>query len=180
MKNQPSEIESIVVRCQLGQSDAWEELVCMWHPKLWRFISRMLPDIESAEDTLQNVWLRVIRSLIRLREPKRLNAWIYQIARAAVADRLRKQYRQPPIESLVEPAMVDEGLEQFEQTELIANSLSSLHPADREVVVLYYLEDLSLGEVAEACGIPNGTVKSRLHRARTIMRKAIEKENKPS
>jgi len=79
----------LVLRCQLGDRAAWEELVRLCHPRLWRFVAGMLTDRASAEDVLQDVWLRVVRSLVRLRDPGKLSAWLYGIARAAIADRLR-------------------------------------------------------------------------------------------
>jgi RNA polymerase sigma factor (sigma-70 family) len=164
----------LVVRCQLGDESAWRELVERWHPRLWQFVSRMLSDQTVAEDVLQTVWLRVVRSLIRLRDPDRLAAWIYRIARLAVADQLRHQYRQPQIEEIVDVTQVDHGITTFEVGEAIKHGIRELHVADREVVVLFYIEQLSIAEVAGICELPEGTVKSRLNRARTQLRHTLE------
>lgn len=120
----------LVVRCQLGHESAWRELVERWHPRLWRFVSRMIGDQMIAEDVLQTVWLRVVRSLIRLRDPDRLAAWIYRIARLAVTDQLRHQYRQPQIEAIEEVTQVDYGIAKFEVGEAIEHGLRELHVAD--------------------------------------------------
>jgi RNA polymerase sigma factor (sigma-70 family) len=166
----------LVVRCQLGDESAWRALVEQWHPRLWRFVLRMLSDQTAAEDVLQTVWLRVVRSLIRLRDPDRLAAWIYRIARLAVADQLRHQYRQPLTVKIEDVTQVNLCLTAFQVGEEIEHGLRELHVADREVVVLFYLEQLSVAEVAGICELPEGTVKSRLNRARFQMRDTLEKK----
>lgn len=167
----------MAIRCQLGDPLAWEELVRRWHPRLWRFVLGMLSDRTSAEDVLQNVWLRVIRSLVRLREPEKLSAWLYGIARSAITDRLREQYRHPPADEVSEVSDSDDSLKAVDVSDSLRAGLAQLHPADREVVVLFYFEERSLDEVAEISRIPSGTVKSRLHRARRVIREALEQES---
>lgn len=137
----------------------------------------MLPDEAIAEDVLQIVWLKVVRSLARLREPERLSAWLYRIARLAVADQLREQYRRPLPDKLGEVPELDDGIELLDIADAIETGLSQLHPTDREVVVLYYLEQRPVCEVAEICGVPSGTVKSRLHRARCKIRETLINED---
>lgn len=171
----PSETSDalLVVRCQLGDEQAWEQLVGLWQPRLWRFIMRMVSDELRAEDVLQTVWLRVVRSMVRLKDPHRLAAWLYGIARATIADRFREQYRRPPSEVLTEIPTFDSGADQLVLTEFVDAGLDRLHPTDREAVVLHYLEELPLAEVAEICGVPVGTIKSRLHHARSVLRRTL-------
>ncbi len=167
----------LVLRCQLGDRMAWESLVHRWHPRLWRFIFGMLGDRPVAEDVLQNVWLRVVRSLVRLREPERLEAWMYQIARNVIADRFREQYRRPVHDEFVEEVCPDDGFSSIDLNDSLRSALTQLHPIDRETVVLYYLEEKTLDEVAGICGVPAGTVKSRLHRARRQLGEFMNNEN---
>lgn len=61
----------ITARGQLGDPRAWDILVERWHPKLWRYVARMLVNDEKVDDVLQDTWMRVVRSLVRLREPMR-------------------------------------------------------------------------------------------------------------
>ena len=163
----------LAVRCQLGEPTAWEDLVHRWHPRLWAFISRMTADQARAEDVLQTVWLRVIRSMVRLREPERLAAWLYGIARATVADQFRELYRTPPTEEFLDVSHTDDDTDQFTAADAVETGLRHLHPIDREAVVLHYFEDLPVAAVAEICGVPPGTIKSRLHRARRLMRETL-------
>jgi RNA polymerase sigma-70 factor (ECF subfamily) len=164
----------LVIRCQLGDEAAWRQLVERWQPRLWRFIGRMIGDRTVAEDVLQTVWLRVIRSLMRLREPERWPAWVFGIARTTIADRFRQQYREPANDFLDDVAASDVGSEQFMLAEYLDTGLERLHPTDREAVVLHYLEELPVSDVAAICGVPTGTIKSRLHRARQVLRRALQ------
>ncbi len=163
----------IVVRCQLGNQDAWRQLVERWHPRLWTFIVRMVPQQAAAEDVLQTVWLRVVRSIVRLREPERWSSWVYGVTRATIADRFREQYRRPPADQVDEISIIDSGSEKMALAEFLGAGLERLHLTDREAVVLHYLEGLPLADVAEICGVPTGTIKSRLHRARVSLRKTL-------
>jgi RNA polymerase sigma factor (sigma-70 family) len=172
--NDPDPPDAVLaVRCQLGDTDAWETLVRRWHPRLWRFIARMLSDRTAVEDALQSVWLRVVRTLVQLREPEKLTAWLYGIARRTVADRLREHYRHPPPDEVGEIPDWDRGIEMLTAVDAVEMGLGRLHPADREAVVLHYLEELPIAEVAEICGVPPGTIKSRLHRARRVLHSTL-------
>ena len=176
MSKQDLQDALLAVRCQLGEMDAWEKLVEHWNPRLRRFISRMLADQVSAEDVLQTVWMRVVRSMVRLQDPERLAAWLYRIARLAIADQLRGQYRRPAGYIDKDVGETDDGIELVDVTDTIVTGLTHLHPTEREAVVLHYLEQRPIGEVAEICGVPPGTIKSRLHRARRILRETLENE----
>lgn len=168
---------NLVIRCQLGDREAWESLVIRWHPRLWRFIFGMLGNRPTAEDALQDTWLQIVRSLIRLREPERLEAWMYQIARRVIADRLREQYRRPASEAFTDMAEEAVELDAIETLDSLRSALIQLHPSDRESVVLHYLEGKTLDEVAAICDVPSGTIKSRLHRARCQLGKILKKES---
>ncbi|MFB4284013.1 MULTISPECIES: RNA polymerase sigma factor [unclassified Nonomuraea] len=165
--------ELLVVRAQLGERAAWAELVARWRVPVWTYVRRML-DAERADDVTQEIWLSVVRGLPRLREPGRFAPWLFTIARRSVTDRLRGEYARAdehvaagelPTEDPVE-AMVD-------RAELIA-ALAGLPVLEREILVLFYLEDLSVGECAQICLVPVGTVKSRLNRARRMLREHLE------
>ena len=172
----------LAVRCQLGHADAWDELVRVWNPRLFAFTRRMVGDDATADDVVQNVWVRVVRSLGRLRDPIKLRAWMYRIARAAVNDRLRRQYRRRETAAVdgsvaADPPADDPSIDRWVESEATADAIRRLHPRDREVLVLFYFHDLSVGEVAEACGVREGTVKSRLARARGRIKPLLEPEN---
>jgi RNA polymerase sigma factor (sigma-70 family) len=164
----------LAVRCQLGEQQAWEELVTRWQPRLWSFVARMISDQAVAEDVLQDVWLSAVRSIVRLRDPQQWTSWIFGIARKRIADRFREQYRHREAEILEDVATDDAGIENFTRMEVVDAGLAKLHAMEREVVVLHYLEGLPLSEVASICGVPVGTTKSRLHRARQVLKHELK------
>ncbi len=158
---------AVVVRAQVGEREAVGELVRGWHPAVWGFVRRMVGRDDIADDVSQEVWLAVVRGLPRLREPEGFAAWVFTIARRRVVDQLRSQYvehGQPPVGD--EPDVADEVVDRVDVMRLV----DRLPVVEREVLVLFHLEDLSLEECAEVLGVPVGTVKSRLYRARRLMR----------
>ncbi|MET8338861.1 sigma-70 family RNA polymerase sigma factor [Streptosporangium canum] len=160
--------ELLVVRCQLGEREAFTELVRAWHDPIWTYVRRMLGPAE-ADDVSQEVWLAVLRGLPRLKEPGRFAPWLFTIARRAVANRLREEYGRPEAAAEGEPVSQDATTALVDRAELVAG-LSGLPVREREILVLFYLEDLSVEDCAEICAVPVGTVKSRLSRARRMLR----------
>ena len=165
----------LVVRCQLGERAAFDDLIQRWAGPLHRYALKLTHDPALASDLTQDIWLRVIQGLGRLREAGQFRAWLFGIAHRTFVDRLRIRYATP----------VDTGmeLEDFAAEEdiaadpvmerALATGMASLPVVEREVLTLFYLEELSLAEIAHVLGIPTGTVKSRLFRARTLLRKHI-------
>ncbi|GAA3418598.1 RNA polymerase sigma factor [Streptosporangium vulgare] len=160
--------ELLVVRCRLGEREAFAELVRTWHDPVWNYVRRMLGP-SRADDVAQEVWVAVVRGLPRLKEPGGFAPWLFTIARRAVADRLREEYARPEIPLEEEQASADPADALVDRADLLAG-LSGLPVREREVLVLFYLQDLSLEDCARICAVPVGTVKSRLSRARRMLR----------
>ena len=175
------EDELLAVRCQLGEPAAMDALVERWHPALWRYVRRLSASDDAAADVVQDTWLRVLRALPRLRDPARLRAWLFGIARRALMDALRGRYaadaRALPDDPDAGPPddadAPDDAWERAESRALVHEALARLPLVEREVLVLFHLEALSLAQLAEVLGVPLGTVKSRLHRARRLLREAL-------
>ena len=169
--------ELLVVRCQLGEPDAFDELIARWQTPLWVYIRRMTGRNEDAQDVLQDVWLRTIRGIPRLRDGARLRAWLFGIARRVLMDRLRRQYATPAVGPLdgEDPEWEPELLHREADLTAMEAALDTLPLAEREVLTLFYLRDLSLVELADTLDIPVGTVKSRLFRARRLLRTTMER-----
>ncbi|WP_036966983.1 RNA polymerase sigma factor [Promicromonospora kroppenstedtii] len=175
--------ELLVVRAQLGSRSALEDLVTRWQRPVWLYVRRML-DSERADDVAQEAWIAVVRALPRLREPDRFAPWLFTIVRRAVLNRLRDQYADrhdlvggPDRGAFDRPddAVPDAVDELVDRAEMI-DRLAGLPVLEREVLVLHYLEDLSVQDCAQVCGVPSGTVKSRLNRARRLLREHVEGE----
>ena len=171
----PAADELLAIRCQLGEPAAFDELIAGWHTPLWSFVRRLVGSDDAAREIFQDVWVRVIRGIPKLRDGSKLRAWIFGIARRTLMDRLRQEYARA---STVD-VEIDEiagnvpAIEDAEDLHELERALTGLPIIEREAVTLFYLEELSLNEVAEALKVPVGTIKSRLHRARRLLRQAL-------
>lgn len=168
--------ELLVVRCQLGEREAFRELVRVWHAPLWCYVRGMVGSPHLADDLAQEAWVAVLRGLPKLRQPERFAPWLFTIARRAVTDHLRRAYRAS--ETSVEEAgtvAVDDGdsLSCVLTRMQVEAGLNGLPLLEREVLILFHLQDLPLAACAEVLGVPPGTVKSRLHRARRMLRSVL-------
>ena len=169
--------ELLVVRCQLGESAAFEDLISRWHRPLWQYIRRMTGRDADAQDVLQDVWLRVIRGMAGLRDGSRAGGWLFGIARRVLMDRLRRQYAMPEVRNIDHEDVIEPEPDNRENDlEALDAVLEALPLLEREVLTLFYLRDLSLSDIADALSIPTGTVKSRLFRARRMARAAMREE----
>jgi len=166
--------ELLAVRCQLGERAAFDELIERWHSPLWHYVRRLLGDGDMAAEVLQEVWIRVLRGLPTLRQPSRLRAWLFTIARRTAMDRLRIKYSEPPAASIddVDVAGPEEP-DLAQDLEAMQQELARMPLVEREVLVLFYLEELTLDQIAAVLGVPPGTVKSRLFRARRMLRQQM-------
>lgn len=172
--------ELLVIRCQLGEPEAFDALVLRWHPPLSRYIKGLLPNDNAADDVVQELWIGVLRGIARLREPGALAPWLFSIARRAVMTRLRQRYAAAVEVSLGAPEEIGAADIPVDTNEddwtTLERHLDTLAVIDREALVLYYLKELSLQELSTLLAIPVGTVKSRLHRARLQLRALAGRE----
>jgi RNA polymerase sigma factor (sigma-70 family) len=176
IENRARQDEWLVVRCQLGERPAFDALIDRWHTPLWRYIRQLTSNDDMAQEIAQEVWLRVVRGINRLRDGAKWRAWLFGIARRVLMDRLRAQYAMPLAAEaeLADVPADDTGVDPEELSAALHDELAKLPLVEREVLTLFYLRELSLGEVADVLGIPLGTVKSRLFRARHLLRRELE------
>ena len=172
------EDDLLAVRCQLGESEAFDELIRRWHEPLWKYARRLTGDDDAAAETVQEAWLRVLRGIARLRDPERLRAWLFGITRRVVMDRLRASYSEPPMVPIedVDLGSADDARDLADDLNAMQEELARLPLLEREVLVLFYLRELTLPELAEVLGVPVGTIKSRLFRARHSLRRQMEEK----
>lgn len=176
----PDRIEEqlMVLLARQGNGDAFRGLVDRYDRRLLYFVRRILGESDGAFDVLQSVWLTVHRKFRRLKSPEAFRVWIYRIAHDRAVTELRRRTRRPVLfedVAAVEP-IVETGSEQaaFENAELVHAALRDLSIDHRRVLTLHFLEEMPVEEIAEVVGRPPGTVKSRLHYARTALRRRIE------
>jgi RNA polymerase sigma-70 factor (ECF subfamily) len=167
--------EWLALGCQRGRPDAFEELIREMERPLLYYVTKLLRDDERALDVLQEIWLRAFRSIRRLKEPLRLRPWLYRIAHGLVVDRIRRDVSQAHAEQAraVMPDAVAEESFAAEDAAAIHRALDALDDKHREVLILHFLEDLPLADIAAVIGCPVGTVKSRVFYARQALRDVL-------
>lgn len=168
--------ERLAIRCQLGEPGALEDLVRRWHPSLHRYVRAWLTDSSAVDDVLQTTWLGILRGLPGLRTPAAIAPWIFRIARATVMSHLRRRYAEPAV--LEDWDAEDSSIEEPLRWADLERAVDRLAEPEREAVVLFYLDELSLVDVAAVLDVPAGTVKSRLHRARRQLRALLEADTR--
>jgi RNA polymerase sigma-70 factor (ECF subfamily) len=170
--------ELLVLRCQRGERDALEELVAKWERRLFYFLRRLGADEQDAWDHLQQTWLKVLRGIARLKEPRQLAPWLYRIARnTAISHGQASSLHRERLEELpAADAEEDFGPRHFDDVEQIHHGLLQLALPHREVLTLHFLESMSVEEIAEVIEAPPGTVKSRLYHAKRALRALLTKE----
>lgn len=179
MTNPKQEI-FLVLRSQTGDKKAFDELLKRVQQPLFRYIYRLTGEHALAEDVLQEVFIIIYRKLRWLENPKLFRAWAYRIASRETFRRIQMEKRwtqQIRDEETLERISSDEKNEIYEP-ELIAkipDLLAEISPASRAVIVLHYLEEMSLSETAEILDIAPGTAKSRLAYGLESLRKKLKK-----
>jgi RNA polymerase sigma factor (sigma-70 family) len=171
--------ELLVLRCRRGQKAAFEELIRSWEKRLFYYIRRLLDDEQEAWHVLQETWLKVLQDIAKLREPRKLPAWLYRIARNTAISHLRtKRARQELLQRDARPPDVPDDANNlaFQDAEQVHYGLGRISLRHRDVLTLFFLQDLSVEEIAEALQIPPGTVRSRLYHAKRALRAVLEKE----
>ncbi len=170
-----------VLRAQTGDRAAFDELLKIIQQPLFRYIHRLVGEHAVAEDVLQEVFIIIYRKIRWLENAKLFRAWTYRIASREAFKRLKKERRwseQVRDENFLEtiPAKSAEEIYAPELIREIPKLISTVSPASRAVLILHYLEDLPLSEVAEILDCSPGTVKSRLAYGLESLRRKLEKE----
>lgn len=156
-----------VLRAQSGDAQALNELLKAVSEPLYRYILSVVREAHSAEDILQEVLIRIYRKLGWLKEPEMFRSWSYRIASREAFRHLKRNRRWT--EQIRDEAVLTSLTSSVSGEELAPEVIHQLHervailsPASRAVIVLHYLHEMSLDEVAAVLGISVGTVKSRL------------------
>lgn len=171
----------LVLRAQSGDREAFNELLKLIQTALFRYIFRLIGEHELAEDVTQEVFLIIYRKIRWLENPQFFRAWAYRIASREAFKRLKKERRwteQIRDEKVLEEISARETAEIYEPKliEKLPTLISEVSPASRAVLILHYLDEMPLSEIAEILDISLGTVKSRLAYGLTSLREKIKKE----
>jgi RNA polymerase sigma-70 factor (ECF subfamily) len=167
-----------VAAARAGSPEAWEALFQRYQLPLYAYVFEVIRSEQAALDVVQETFISAARNLASLRDDARFGSWMFSIAHRKCVDRWRKSGREEPQE--VADSLPDEEgdpselLIRREQETEFMNLIEQLPPAQRSVLLLHFMEDFSLEEIAGITGAPPGTVKSRMHHAKRALRKLME------
>ena len=166
----------LVLAAQGGDAGAFERLATRWHPRLFRHARRMTGDVEGARDVTQEAWVAIVRGLGRLQDPARFAPWALRITGRRCADWIARRSQARSRNAGRDPALVVTSRANPDVDDLsrVRDALRRLDRSDRGLLAMFYLEGFSVAEIAHACSVPPGTVKSRLFHARERLRAAVE------
>jgi RNA polymerase sigma-70 factor (ECF subfamily) len=172
----------LVASAARGLDGGFEELVKRYQRPISAYVYRMVGDYDSALDLTQEIFIKIYGSLSRYRPEFKFSTWIYKIAHNAAIDHLRRssgrerslitgtendQYDLPLESEGLSPEQQSEREERRVEIETVVRSLPTAY---RELIVLRHSNDLTYEEIVDVTGLPLGTVKNRLFRAREMMR----------
>jgi RNA polymerase sigma-70 factor, ECF subfamily len=170
-----------------GDQNAFGEIVELYKDKVFQLSYRMLGNRHEAEDIAQEAFLRAYVNIHRFNIDLKFSTWLYRIATNLCIDRIRKKkpdyyldaevagtdgltmYSQIPSNA----SLPEDDVESLELQDSIQKEISKLPEKYRAVIVLKYIEELSLNEISEILDLPLGTVKTRIHRGREALRKQL-------
>ena len=170
----------LVAAARLGERTALQRLAVRWQPKLLGHAYRLSGgDAELAADATQDAWVEIVRSISRLDDADAFPAWALRIVgrRCARVIRSRQRRRRARAGLAREPGpTATRGAESRADTEqnALQAAMAGLSGAHRAVIGLFYLEDMSIAEIAAALEVPPGTVKTRLLHARRKLRSQLQ------
>ncbi len=171
----PKREARLVLQAKSGHRDALELVLCNIQASLLRYISGLV-GYSGAEDVLQDVFLTICRNLKWLREPELFRPWAYRIASRESFALLKRERRwaNPNGETVEDlPAPPDPGMPEFFSE--VPEILERVSPGSRAVLLLHYVQELPIVEVAAILDINIGTAKSRLAYGLSCLRKSMER-----
>ena len=188
-----SEEGRFVERLKAHDERAFIELVEAYEQRVFRLVHRMLGRRDEAEDMAQEVFVQVFKAIEQFRGDSKLSTWIYRIAVNLCKNRVKYLARrhsdaQDELEPIADRsglqdakgvtfgavARPDQMVEGYQVEMIVHHAIVNLDADFREVLVLRDVEDLTYEEIGEITGLAEGTVKSRIHRARAMLKAAVE------
>ncbi len=180
---------SLLRRLRNRDERAFRELIEAHRDRVFNICYRMLGNRHESEDVAQEVFITVFKTIDTFREEAKFSTWLYRVAVNHCKNRIKYLARRydkqreeiddqssgangTPIGAPV-PRLPDRALEGAQMEKLMQDAIAALDEDQRIVVVLRDVEDLSIEEICEITGLADGTVKSRLHRARLVLRKKL-------
>jgi RNA polymerase sigma-70 factor (ECF subfamily) len=189
-----AEEQELVERLKRRDEAAFNAFVLRYQDRVFRILLRMLGDRAEAEDLAQEVFISIFKAIDSFRGDSQLSTWVYRVASNHCRNRLKylARRRQKLMDDFDEEHVAaaqgalspdrqgtpDRLLEARQTESLLEEGLARLDDEQRELVVLREVEHLSYEEIMAITGLPEGTVKSRLHRARSALREHLERRER--
>jgi RNA polymerase sigma-70 factor (ECF subfamily) len=184
----------LVRRCLAGDSGAWEEIVQLYHRRIYNICYRFAGTSEDAQDLTQDVFIKMYRTLSSYDATRgALITWVTTVTRNLLVDHFRKSKQdrmtdsldtvtsehedaRPLSDQIPDKALPpDAGVQSRETRETVHRALQKLSPELREAVILRDLQDMDYREIAGVLRIPEGTVKSRINRGRAELARLLQR-----
>ncbi len=165
--------ESVVARVLAGERELYEVIVRRHNQRLYRAARAILRDESEVEDVMQEAYVQAFAHLSQFRAEARFSTWLTRIAVHAAFARRRHAQRQVPAEDSVVVTTPEHHTATRELVTLVEKAIHELPDSFREVLMLRSVEDMSVADTAAVLDIPEDTVKTRLFRARALLRDAI-------
>ncbi len=184
----------LVRRCLAGDAVAWEEIVRLYHRRIYNLCYRFAGSADDAQDLTQDVFIRIYRTLKSYdAERGAFITWVTSMTRNLLVDHFRKSRQDRMTDSLDAPpseredamtlgeripdkaASPDAGAQQRETQQTVHQALQKLSPELREAVILRDLQDMDYREIAAVLRVPEGTVKSRINRGRAELARQLQR-----
>ena len=170
---------SAVQRAKKGDQDAFAWLVETYQGPVYRLILRMGLQPSDAEEAAQNAFVAAWRGLPDFRGDAKFSTWLYRLATNAAIDFLRREKKHTDHADIDELEQPDDGpspqetVERKERTAAIRDAVAALPEQYRQVLLLRYMQELSYEEIGAALHLPEGTVKSRINRAKSQLKELL-------
>lgn len=174
--------QDIIERAASGDGAAVRDIVEAFQQRAMSLALRMLKDRSSAEDAVQESFIRMYRSLSNFRYDSQFSTWFYRIVYTTCLNVLRAQRRMPLMDPLdeetapvwIEPEVFDH-LDRSLIESVLMEEFANMSPTYAAVMDLFYVKECSYEEIVRVTGMPLGTVKTRLNRGRAVLRDALVK-----
>lgn len=172
-----AQYEWLALRCQAGDPGAFEDLIAVMELPLLYYATSLTGNPDDGLDVLQEVWIRVFRRIGELREPAALRAWLYRITHGVAVDRMRRKISRERAEEadLADFNEAEEPSFSEEDAAAIHAALGEIGLKHREVLVLHFLQDLSMADIARIVGCAEGTVRTRIFYGKKAMKEILER-----
>lgn len=172
-----AEVDALVLLAQSGDENALSLLYEIYHPRLLCFAFQFCHDASSAGDVVQDVWLKSVTSIRRLDDPRVFTSWLFKAVKWRCIDHIRGLKVRQEYEEKVQDSAHSTDEDELGNHSDVSHLIKQLPDIEREVIYLFYQEELLISEIALVQGVPQGTIKSRLNRARNRIRQQLENED---